>query len=318
MDAAKIWFPLGLLLLALLRLWLVQNEEITGSPTPYDALWYVTSAKYWYWAAPYSWSAFVRPPAYPLWIALVHAIHVPQRLAIDLLQLSSWALFVMMLVRIGIPRWFGLVSFAALSLQPASFFVFDFTLSDNFYAAMLPFLLAGFIAMTFGPLRTYISILSGITLAILCLTRDESPLLVFLSAFWVGLSLCFLRARTGSWFIAWTQLRKPLLTFTAIAAALIIATYFANLRTFGAFAKSDMASPRFQSVIHALLRLKPSQAERFVSISMENFRRAFEISPTFARLKSELEGGTGGLWRGTTFDTVCVKGEIGTAWMMWG
>jgi hypothetical protein len=178
-------------------------------------------------------------------------------------------------------------------------------------------LLAGFIGMTFGPLRISMSILSGVTLATLWLTRDESPLLVFLSAVWIGFSFCFLRAQSRSWMVAWTQLRKPLTTFAATTVVLVIAIYFVNLRTFGAFAKSDMASTRFQSLIHALLRLKPSQAERFVSISTENFRRAFEISPTFARLQPELEGGTGEAWRRLTFRYVGAKGEIGTGWTMW-
>jgi hypothetical protein len=61
---------LGLLVLALFKLWVVHTEEIYGSSTEYDALWYVGSAKHWYWGAPYSWTAFIRPCAYPLFISL--------------------------------------------------------------------------------------------------------------------------------------------------------------------------------------------------------------------------------------------------------
>ncbi|HEX4629669.1 MAG TPA: hypothetical protein VH188_01780, partial [Chthoniobacterales bacterium] len=59
---------LGLLALASFKLWVVHTEAIYGSATEYDALWYVGSAKHWYWGAPYSMLAFVRPCAYPLFI----------------------------------------------------------------------------------------------------------------------------------------------------------------------------------------------------------------------------------------------------------
>ena len=78
-------FAIGLGLLILFRFFLVQTEDIYGSSTEYDALWYVGAAKNWYWGAPYSWTAFVRPPAYPLFIALVHACGLPLRIAIELL-----------------------------------------------------------------------------------------------------------------------------------------------------------------------------------------------------------------------------------------
>jgi hypothetical protein len=315
--AARLWFALSLIALALFRLSLVHNEEIAGSATEYDALWYVTSAKYWYWNTPYSWSAFVRPPAYPLWLAVVHAVHIPQRLAIELLQLSGWLLLVVMFRRIGIPRWLCLISFAALSLQPASFLYFDFTMSDNFYAALLSFLLAGFIGMTFGPFRIGMSILSGVTLAALWLARDESVLLLLVSAIWLLLSLVFLRKEFAVWRETWVRIRKPAATFALVAAVLISSAYAVSLRTFGAFAKSDTASRSFQSLIHALLRIKPTETPRFVSMPMENFRRAFEISPTFAQLKPELEGATGEAWRIETRNRVGAKNEIGIGWMMW-
>jgi hypothetical protein len=78
-----------------------------------------------------------------------------------------------------------------------------------------------------------------------------------------------------------------------------------------------MASSSFQSLIHALLRIKPDQPQRFVSVPTENFQRAFAVSPTFARLKSQLEGETGEAWRTESFRQVGVKNEIGTGWMLW-
>jgi hypothetical protein len=59
-------FPTGAFILAIacvivFKLWLVRGEEIVGSATQYDALWYVRSARHWYWGTPYDWIAFIGP-----------------------------------------------------------------------------------------------------------------------------------------------------------------------------------------------------------------------------------------------------------------
>src|SRR3954468_13282779 len=88
---------LGLLILGLFKLWVVHTEEIYGSSTEYDALWYVGSAKHWYWGAPYSWTAFVRPCAYPLFIALLHFLGVPLRFGIELVQMVGYTVLIVAL-----------------------------------------------------------------------------------------------------------------------------------------------------------------------------------------------------------------------------
>src|SRR3954462_6056029 len=95
---------LGLAVLVLFKLWLVQTEDIYASATEYDALWYVTSAKNWYWGAQYSWTAFVRLPSYPLFIALIHLSAIPLRIAIELLQLSAYLVIVHALRKVAVPN----------------------------------------------------------------------------------------------------------------------------------------------------------------------------------------------------------------------
>ncbi len=86
---ARLISYLGIMALVAFKLWLVHEEDIVGSATQFDALWYVRSASHWYWGTPYEWVAFIRPCAYPLWIALVHLLHLPLRLAIELFQLGG-------------------------------------------------------------------------------------------------------------------------------------------------------------------------------------------------------------------------------------
>jgi hypothetical protein len=317
LDWGRIWFPLSLFALALFKLWVVHAEDIIGSATEYDALWFVTSAKYWYWNAPYSWTAFVRPPAYPLWIALVHAIHLPQRLAIELLQLSAWLTLVLVLRRAGIPRGLGVIAFAVLALHPGSFQWYDYTMADAFYGAVLPFALAGFIGMIFGSARMWMSILAGLAIAILWNTREESVLLVLMGgafvAFWLGRE----RAVGGSWRVALGKIRTPALTMIAMSILLVLTVYSANYRAFRAFAKSEMSSRHFVAVFHALLRIKTDSAQRYVPITSDSLEKAFAVSPTFAFLKSQLEGEVGEIWRTESLHRLGVRNEIGINWMMW-
>src|SRR2546423_4907150 len=111
---------IGLLALGFFKLWLVHTEEIYGSSTEYDALWYVTSAKHWYWWQSYSWTAFVRPCAYPLFIALVHFCGIPLRIAIELLQIGCYGVLIASLRKAALPRWLCLTSFALMVFHPAT------------------------------------------------------------------------------------------------------------------------------------------------------------------------------------------------------
>lgn len=313
----KVWFPLALLFLALFKLWVVHAEDIAGSATGYDALWFVNSAKHWYWNSPYSWTAFVRPPAYPLWIALVHAFHVPQRLAIELLQLSAWLTLVLALRRAGIARWLCVIVFTVLALHPGSFQWYDYTMADVFYAAVLPFAVAGFIGMMFGSARIWMSIVAGQAVAILWNTREESVLLVVMGGAFVALWLCRERAVGNSWRIALRKIRRPVLAMTAMSILLVLTVYSANYRTFKAFAKSEMSSRRFAAVFHALLRIKSDSAQRYIPITSDSLEKAFTISPTFAFLKSQLEGDVGESWRTESLNRLGIRNEIGINWMMW-
>ncbi len=137
------WFAAGLVLLVLFKLWLVRTEEIYGSATQYDALWFLNAAKNWYWGSEYSWTAFTRPPAYPLFIASVHVCGIPLRIGIELMQAAGYLALVAGLRNAGVPRSVCLVSFAVMILHPGSFPLNSVTMADNFYAAILPLALGG-------------------------------------------------------------------------------------------------------------------------------------------------------------------------------
>src|SRR5205814_4881987 len=151
----RYYFPFSLLALVLFKLWLIHTEEIYGSATEYDALWFVNAAKHWYWGSEYSWTAFVRPPAYPLFIAVVHLLNIPLRIGIELMQITGYLALVAGLRKAGVPRSVCLVSYAVMTLHPGSFQLNNVTMADTFYAALLPLALGGLLLTLFTAKLTH-------------------------------------------------------------------------------------------------------------------------------------------------------------------
>lgn len=305
---------LGLLLLASFKFWLVQTEDIYGSATEFDALWYVGSAQNWYWGSPYSWTAFVRPPSYPLFVALVHLGGIPLRIAIEFLQMGSYLVLVGALRKAAVPRIGCLLIFAAMILHPASFEFNDYTMSDCFYAAILPLAIGGLLLTLFTAKLGHAA-WTGIALAVLWNAREESFLIPVMLAIFVILALAGRRAEGQAWRASVSYWLKPMGAMLGTLALFLVAVDAANYRTFRGFAQSDMTSPSYKAANKALLRIKPSRNQRFISVSTEAIQKAYEVSPAFAQLKPQLEGEIGQTWQVPTFATLGVH-EYGH-WFMW-
>lgn len=304
---------LGLLTLALFKLWVVHTEEIYGSSTEYDALWYVGSAKHWYWGATYSWTAFVRPCAYPLFIAALHFLAIPLRIGIELAQMAGYAVLIAAFRKAAVPRWLCLVLFALMILHPAALLFNNHSMSDSFYAAILPLALGGSL-LTLFTRKFFHAVWTGVALAVLWNTREESFLIPLILIVLFALALWQRRGTPTrkAHFVFWLK-RTGALAGTLVT--LVAAVYSANYRAFHSFAKSDMSSPAFEKAFKALLRIKPSYSRRYIAVNVEALRMAYAVSPTFARLKPEFESLTGRNWTNPTFDTLGIR-EYGP-WFMW-
>ena len=304
---------IGLFVLALFKLWVVHTEEIYGSSTEYDALWYVGSARHWYWGAPYSWTAFVRPCAYPLFIAVVHFCGIPLRIAIELAQMAGYTVLIAALRKAAVPRGLGLVIFALMILHPASFLYNSHSMSDSFYAAILPLALGGSL-LTLFTRKFSQAVWTGVAYAVLWNTREESFLIPVILAVFFGLAMLQRRdaPTRKAHFVFWLKCTGAL---AGTLIVLVAAVYSANYYTFRSFAKSDMSSPAFEKAFRALLRIKPTYSMRYIAVNMEALRLAYEVSPTFAQLKPQFEALAGRNWTNPAFDTLGIR-EYGP-WFMW-
>ena len=307
-------FAIGLGLLIFFRFFLVQTEDIYGSSTEYDALWYLSSAKNWYWGAPYSWTAFVRPPAYPLFIALVHACGIPLRLAIELLQIGAYLVLIAAFRRAAVPRPVCLLAFAVMVLHPATFQHNNYTLSDTFYAAILPLVAGGLLLVLFTRKPGH-ALWTGFALAVLWNTREESFLIPVMLVVFLAIGLVSQRSETGSWKASMASWLKPAGLMLGMLALLVLTVNAANYRAFHSFTKSEFNSPPYKAVFKALLRVKPSRVQRYIAVSNESVQKALELSPTFARLRPQFEGEVGRNWQNPTRETLGIS-EYGP-WFMW-
>lgn len=318
-HSARVFFrrhrlAVGLFLLVVFKLWLVHTEEIYGSATEYDALWFVNAAKHWYWRSEYSWTAFVRPPAYPLFIAFVHLWALPLRLGIELMQMAGYLALVAGLRKAGVPRSVCLVSYAAMILHPGSFQLNNVTMADTFYAAVLPLALGGLL-LTLFTAKLMHATWTGVALAVLWNTREESFLIPPMVVVFLVVALFRQRLVTRSWKQAMRYWLKPASAMLGTLILLNSAIDAANYRAFHSFSKSELTSASFKAAYKALLRIKPSRIQRFVSVSTEALQMAYDVSPTFAQLKPHFEGELGHNWQVPTTATLGVH-EFGP-WFVW-
>jgi hypothetical protein len=306
---------LGLLLLVAFKLWLVHAEEIYGSATEYDALWFLNSAKHWYWGSEYSWTAFVRPPAYPLFVALLHLCGVPLRIGIELMQITGYLALIAGFRKAGAPRLICLASFAAMVLHPGSFQLNNHTMADTFYAALLPLALGGLL-LTLFTAKPMHAAWTGLALVALWNTREESVLIPPLIAVFLVVALVRQRLVARSWKPAVRYWLKPVSVMVGTLLLLNVAINVANYRAFHSFSKSEFNASSFRAAYKALLRIKPVRDQRFIAVSTDALEKAYSVSPALAQLKPQLEGELGRNWQVPTFDALGLH-EIGTPWFLW-
>jgi len=292
----------------------VHTEEIYGSSTEYDALWFVNSAKHWYWGSPYSWTAFVRPPSYPLFIALAHFCGIPLRIAIELVQMGGFLVLIAALRKAAVPRVLCLLIFALMVLHPGCLKFNNYSLSDSFYTAILSLALGGLLLTLFTK-KIIHAVWTGVAFAVLWNAREESFLIPIILALSLGLAFFQPRSAAHSRKVHAIFWLKRMAVIGGMLFLVVTAVYAANYRVFRSFAKSDMSSPGFEAILKALLRIKPTHVQRYIAFSNEAIRMAYEVSPTFAQLKPEFEGQVGRNWQRPAFDTRGID-EYGP-WFMW-
>ncbi len=303
--------------LFVLKMILVANNEI--SALPYDQLTYIKAAANGYWFGKgYDTISYIRLPMYPLWIFFVYLSGVPLRLAMELLYLFSGLVFVVGINKNGINRAVCVIIFCLVAFHPVSFTLFDNTLPETLYSALILLALGlSFLQMSGSVMSRFISlnVMSGVCYSIILFTRPEGILVICLVLLTVVANIYTVyRANTGG------SAKRHLFIATFIPVFIMIATSVAirsmNYVKYGLFIPYEVAGQGYTAAYKALLQIKPEHEIRFVPVSKEMRESAYAVSPSFKELEPYLED-ENSIWVQDTGKYMGIKGEIAAGWFYW-
>jgi hypothetical protein len=291
---------LGCALIAGLKLWLVADDEVVARAIPHDHQRYAEMAfeiVHGRWLGDYDHMTLIREPAYPVWIAGVHATGVPLRLAAEVLLAASAALFVAALRLAGAPTALALGCFGLLVLQPHSFLVNRELLAAGFYLPVLLIAVSGLLlAARAASLRhrAVHAVWTGLALGALWTTRPEKPLVVVVIAAFALLDLARRRAGGATWRRAVGPVGVPVMGAVLGIATAAMGFSALNHRHYGMFVTSDLSAPGFVAANAALLGIEQAAPRRFVLVPRDVRERAYAASPAFHELRPWLEAPSAG------------------------
>ena len=312
---------LGCVLIAGLKLWLVADDEVVARAIPHDQQRYAEMAfeiVHGRWLGDYDHMTLIREPAYPVWVAGVHATGVPLRLAAEVLLVAAAALFVAALRGAGLPTALALGCFGLLVLQPHSFLVNRELLAAGFYLPVLLIAMSGLLlAARAASLRRRAvhAAWTGLALGALWTTRPEKPLVVAVIAAFALFDLARRRAGGATWRRAAGPVLVPVIG--AVLGIATVATGFSalNHRHYRMFVTSDLSAPGFVAANAALLGIEHAAPRRFVLVPRDVRERAYAASPAFHELRPWLEAPSAG--RSVSCNLVNVCDDFAGAWFMW-
>jgi hypothetical protein len=315
----------ALALLTLAKLWLDSALRIKAEPSQaWDDGLYVRLAQSLLsgdWLGPYDQFTLIKSPLYPAWLALVHGLGVPLLLAQSALYAGVGLVLIRELRRAGMSRIPLLLLYGIYLFNPM---VEVRVLREGAYTSLLVLLLAALLRLRRGfgegtRSALFGSILLGVTLAAVWLTREEGLLVlpavgIFYLAFLAGL-------RSPGATPRGIRLLALLVPFLVLGAATQGAS-LANARRYGVYAITEQNSSAFASAFGSMMRVEQPRPIPYVLVPWTVRIQLYQVSPTLASIQSFLDGNQGALMvrRGWLFSPC--RGFIpcpdyAGLWVMW-
>jgi hypothetical protein len=242
------------------------------------------------WLGDFTTLTLAKAPLFALWLALLHLFAIPLRIAEFALLAATPFLFARALrplVRIGTaPLALIALLFVGTPLLPYDLRM----LRSALHAALVFAFLSAAVGLALRmdrPLRdrSRWALLLGASFGLNYLNREE--------AIWMlPTALGALATTLPAWWRAGRargELRPAALA-TGATAMLVGGVSLLDFACYGLAATTQRRAPGFTAAYQTLTRLEPRSRERYVPITAATRRRAYELSPTFARLRASLEG----------------------------
>jgi len=297
----------------LFKYWLVIGEEIEPFYRPADDLNYVLMAKSWYWWAEYNAWTLLRPPVWPLFLALVNVSEVPLQIVQEILLCGSTFFVLNRFRKNGIHATLAGLTFILIIHNPGWLLLATRTLREGFYVCLLLIMIGQLIPLAnkrLVDIRWHQLLPSGVTATLVYFTREESILVIlflfaFILLFWI-LKVALPKPKVVLQQAGWILLgfMGPILISGLAIRAL-------NLSIHGLFITHEFNDPSFKKAHRNLLRIKPETPKPFIPIEQESLEKAYAASPTLATIRDALSGRVGPRWMAATRHMSKDPDEIG-------
>lgn len=323
LNANRLWLGAALFLVAA-KLWLISGQTIYAiGGSIHDDKLFVSLAEhllYGRWLGPYDQFTLAKGPLYSFFIAGNFWLGLPILGTQQLIYLGACgaltAAFRPWLKTAG-QRF---VLFAVLALNPISWDASNLTrlLRQSIYVPLGMLVIAGLVTL-FNRRRDSARRLAiagsatGLAYGAFWLTREESVwLLPAIALCWSGVLISIRR----EWRILWRAHAIAIVCFVVSFSLPILAISWQNYRHYGWFGTVEFRAKEFKDAYGALTRIAVGPELDDVIVTRQMREAAYEVSPTFARLRHEFEEGAGSNWFDPSLFPVEEK-QIRGGWFMW-
>ena len=251
------------------------------------------------WLGAYDYLTLSKAMFFPLWLALLHALHLPYLVA----GAGLWCAASLLAAFAAAPLWrkkeqgrvrlYTLGLFALLACLPSSWAAYTLRVyRDNIFPALCLFFFAGMAGAALravlcpaGKTRLWPWLLAaGAGLACACLDREDAGL--FLLPFGAAATLILLvvlaRARR------WRACAAQLIPYGVLAAA-VLAFCGMNQSRYGVFALSDFSEGPFAAAMGAMMRVDTGNDDPLLSVPADARQKLYAAVPELEPLAYWLE-----------------------------
>lgn len=288
------------IVLVLAKLWLVDGQRLTayGSLT-IDDQWFVERAS-WIsageWFGPFDAYTLIKQPGYPLFVAAAHAARVPLLLAHQLLYVLAIAIMMLALRPLIRTRVRRLGAFALLLFNPMTMNTPISARVDRagIYPALMVLLLAclvGLVSSCDRPRWATSAWAAGSALSLGALWAVREEWLLLLPAVVCGLALAVVRLSRAP--IAAGRRIVAGIGVVCIPLTIVVGTLWVehvNDSRYG-LAITNVEQTSMSAGLGPMFRVDPATTFDQFPVTAETRELLYEVSPTFAALRGEIEAG---------------------------
>lgn len=315
-------------ILTALKLWLVQGQDLAAYVgAAHDDHLFLRLAQNIVsgsWLGSYNELTLIKGPMYPIWIAGSFLLGIPLLLGQHLFYVGA-CIFGLFLFRKQIPSFTILILFFALLLfNPGTFDISQArVLRGSIYTSLtlwIIFFLFAIHQYRCEKIRQIVllSTCLGLFLAAFWLTREEGIWLLPSIALLLSFTIYDLLSGKPHGF------RKKACAICLIPVGIwgcaVLAVSALNYSKYGVFSTVEFKTESLKQAYGALVRVSPDRRLPYIPVPRETRKEIYDVSPSFEKLESFLEGDLGKGWAShgaflTGIDPE--EREIAGGWFIW-